>query len=84
MLAKIKVNNMETLVSQSLIDLEISHEEFLLILRERDKCEKMKENFKNTDEDMRLKNAGWKKNNGVVDNCLNKYWKKQPEIIKHF
>ena len=58
MLAKIKVNNMETLVSQSLIDLEISHEEFLLILRERDKCEKMKENLKNTDEDMRLKNAG--------------------------
>ena len=58
MLAKIKVNNMETLVSQSLIDLEISHEEFLLILRERDKYEKMKENFKNTDEDMRLKNAG--------------------------
>ena len=84
MLAKIKVNNMETLVSQSLIDLEISHEEFLLILRERDKYEKMKENFKNTDEDMRLKNAGWKKYNGVVDNCLNKYCKKQPEIIKHF
>ena len=60
MLAKIKLSNIETLVSQSLIDLEISHEEFLLILRERDKYEKMKENFKNTDEDMRLKNAGWK------------------------
>ena len=58
MLAKIKLSNIETLVSQSLIDLEISHEEFLLILRERDKYEKMKENFKNTDEDMRLKNAG--------------------------
>ena len=58
MLAKIKLSNIETLVSQSLIDLEISHEEFLLILRERDKYEKMKEKFKNTDEDMRLKNAG--------------------------
>ena len=33
MLAKIKLNNIETLVSQALIDMEISREEFIAILR---------------------------------------------------
>ena len=43
MLAKSKLNSIETLVSQALIDLEISHEEFVIVLKERDKFEKMKE-----------------------------------------
>ena len=43
MLAKSKLNSIETLVSQALIDLEISHEEFVTVLKERDKFEKMKE-----------------------------------------
>ena len=46
MLAKSKLNSIGTLVSQALIDLEISHEEFVTILKEREKYEKMKENLK--------------------------------------
>ena len=44
MLAKSKLNSIETLISQALIDIEISHEEFVTILMENDKYEKMKEN----------------------------------------
>ena len=47
MLAKIKHNSIETLVSQALIDMKISHEEFITILKEKDKYEKMKENVRN-------------------------------------
>ena len=46
MLAKIKLNSIKTLVSQALIDMKISHEEFITILKERDKYEKMKENMR--------------------------------------
>ena len=42
MLAKSKLNSIETLISQPLIDMGISHEEFVTILEERDKYEKMK------------------------------------------
>ena len=35
-LAKSKLNSIETLVSQALIDMEISHQEFITILKERD------------------------------------------------
>ena len=47
MLAKSKPNNIETLVSQALIDMEISHKEFVIILAEERKYYKMKENVKN-------------------------------------
>ena len=43
MLAKIKLNRIETLISQALIDMEIIHEEFVTILKEKDKYEKMKD-----------------------------------------
>ena len=46
MLAKSKLKSIKILGSQALIDLEISHEEFVMILKERDKYEKMKENLK--------------------------------------
>ena len=46
MLAKSKLNCIETLISQALIDMDISHEEFVTILKEKDKYEKMKENLK--------------------------------------
>ena len=36
MLAKSKLNSIETLISQSLIDLDIIHEEFIRILKEKD------------------------------------------------
>ena len=47
MLAKSKLNSIESLVSRALIDMEISHEEFITILKEKDKYEKMKENVRN-------------------------------------
>ena len=63
MLAKSKLNSIETLVSQALIDMEISHEELATILNERDKYEKIKENLKNISEkqeNMRLNSVNSK------------------------
>ena len=45
MLAKSILNSIATLISQALIDMEISHEEFISILKEKDKYEKMKDNL---------------------------------------
>ena len=50
MLAKTKLNNIEALVSKALIDMEVSHEEFTTILKEKDEYEKMKENLRNASE----------------------------------
>ena len=43
MLAKSKLNSIKTLISHGLIDLEISHEEFKTIVKEKERYEKMKE-----------------------------------------
>ena len=61
MLTKSKINSIETLVSQALINLDISHEEFATILKEKNKYEKKKENFKNFTENMRLNSVNSKK-----------------------
>ena len=45
MLAKSKLNSIETLISQALIDMDIRHEEFITILKEKNKYEKMKDNL---------------------------------------
>ena len=50
MLAKSKLNSIETLVSQALVDIGISHEKFVMIFKEKDKYEKMKENVRNVSE----------------------------------
>ena len=50
MLTKSKLNSIETLISQALTDMEISHEEYIAILKEKDKYEKMNENFKSENE----------------------------------
>ena len=42
MFTKSKLNNIETLISQVLIDLEISHDEFKTIVNEKEKYERMK------------------------------------------
>ena len=42
MLAKTNLNSIETIISQKLIYMGISHEEFITILIEKDKCETMK------------------------------------------
>ena len=48
MLAKSKLNSIETLMSEVLTDLEISHEEFKAIVNEKEKYEQMKESIRNT------------------------------------
>ena len=50
MLAKSKLDSIETLVSQALIDMEISHEEFNAIIRVKQKYERMTENVRNVSE----------------------------------
>ena len=50
MLAKSKLSSIENLVSQALIDMEICHEEFITILKEKDKYDKMKENSRSENE----------------------------------
>ena len=62
MLAKRKLNSIETLVSQALRDMEISHEEFITILKEKDKYEKMKENVKNLSEKLEEKQENMRLN----------------------
>ena len=47
MLAKSKLNSIVTLISQALIDKDISHEEFMTILKEKDRYEMMKDNLRN-------------------------------------
>ena len=50
MLTKSKLNRIETLISQALIDMEISHEEFITISKEKDKYDKMKDNLRSENE----------------------------------
>ena len=54
MLAKSKLNSIDTLISQALIDLDISHEEFFRIFKENDKYEKMKENLRSENEEFKI------------------------------
>ena len=53
MLPKSKLNSIETLVSQALIDMEISHEELITVLKEKDK-------YKNMRYDLRSENEKYK------------------------
>ena len=46
MLAKSKLISIETLISQTLIEMDISHEELITILKEKDKYENMKDNLR--------------------------------------
>ena len=50
MLAKSKLNSIETLISQALIDMDISHEEYITVLKEKDKYEKIKYNLRSENE----------------------------------
>ena len=53
MLTKSKLNSIETLISQALIDMEISHEEFVTILKEKEIWE----------DERKFKNWKWKTRN---------------------
>ena len=57
MLAESKFNSIETLISQALNDLDISHEEFKMILNEKDKYEKMKYNLISENGDEKQENV---------------------------
>ena len=50
MLAKSKLNSTEILVSKALNDMDISHEEFTIILNEKDKYDRMKYKIINANE----------------------------------
>ena len=50
MFPKSKLNSIETLISEALIDMDISHEEFITVLKEKDKYEMMKDNLRSENE----------------------------------
>ena len=54
MLAKSKLNSSEILISQALTDLDLSHREFIRILKEKDKYEKIKENLRRENEEYKI------------------------------
>ena len=78
MLAKSKLNTIETLVSQALIEMEISHEEFVAILKEKDKYEKMKENVRSENEKQELMRLS-----SVKSDLEQKLSEKESKIIKY-
>ena len=63
MLAKSKLNSIEILISQALVDLEITDEEFVTIVKEKEKYEKMRENIKNINEKLEEKTGKMGLNN---------------------
>ena len=75
MVAKSKLKSIQTLMSQALTDLEITHEEFKAIIDEKQKYEQMKgiKNIKSSDEKVELsensrnnkRNTQFFKNNDV-------------------
>ena len=60
MLAKSKLNSIETLISQALIDMDISHEKFVTILNEKYKYEKMKDNLRSENGKYMYNDISWK------------------------
>ena len=62
MLAKSKLNSIETLLSQALIDMEISPDEFITILKQKIKYEKTKENVRNVSEKVEEKTENMRLN----------------------
>ena len=54
MLGRIKLNSMETLLSQKLVDLEINHEEYKSIINEEENYGRLKENIRNIKHDNEL------------------------------
>ena len=65
MLAKSKLSSIETLISKALNDMDISHEEFVTILKEKDKYEKMKENVRNVSRELKKEKTKNKQLNSV-------------------
>ena len=60
MLAKRERNSIETLISQTLNDMEVSHKEYITILKEKDKYERMKDILKSENEKYMSNNTSCK------------------------
>ena len=61
-LARNKLNSIETLISQALIDLKISHAEFKTIVNEEENCERVKKNeIIKSDDELSKNNKNFKK-----------------------
>ena len=75
-MAKSKLDSIETLISQELAEMKISHEDFNAIIRKKQKYERMKENIQNASEhsfaekqeNMRLESMNSKKKNNEFVN----------------
>ena len=77
MLAKSNFNSIETLISQALNDMEISHEEFITILKEKDKYERMKDNLRSESEKFMYNDTSSKATYKIKDlKLLNVFFKK--------
>ena len=62
MLARSKLNSIETLISQALIDLKISDAEFKTIVNEEENCERVKNNeIIKSDDEFSKNNKNFKK-----------------------
>ena len=57
MLAESKFSSIETLISQALNDLNITHEEFKMVLNQKDKYKRMKYNLISENEDAKQENV---------------------------
>ena len=57
---KNKLNSIETLISQALNDMEISHKQYITILKEKDKYERMKDILKSKNKKYMSNNTNWK------------------------
>ena len=78
MFTKSKLDSIKTLVSQALIDVDISHEGFNAIFRQKQKYERVKENVRDVSEpssaekqNMRLNSVNSKINNELVPGHFN-------------
>ena len=68
MLARSKLNNIETLISQALIDSVISHEEYQTIIGKKEKYEKVKENRTMKSDELDQNNKNIRENMGNAYN----------------
>ena len=62
-LAKSKLNSIETLISQAFIDMNISHKEFIGILKKKDKYEKMKDKIRSENKEYKITRLSSMKSN---------------------
>ena len=76
MLAKSRLNSIENLMTQALIDLDISHEEFKTIVNEKEKDDQMNESIRNTKSSDELSENG----RNIEENSGNTQIKKKKSL----